>query len=535
MIRIPTSARPIMAALMIIGAGPFSANVLSLRATAAIAAPLFGGLGSTPDGGGTRGLFGQEIPWPLIPLHVTLLPDGRVLSYGTDTNGVQGGFYYDIWDPAKGVELDSHATLANTTATDIFCSTGSWFAPGLNNTNTGLSGKLLLLGGDITVNNVRNYSNNDIVGFDPAIPVADQKLISAGKMKFKRWYATMTTLPNGSKLLLGGQLTPGTGVDTPEIVTAGTGFRTLSEISVQDFVNTAEWWYPRATVGIDGSVYLFQNNGKILKLTTGSPATLTDTTAKTALGDYFYPAVMMPVDFSGFPRMRMMTARNAKKVQIVEVTAGLPIVTDAASLKDDRKWGSLTLLADGSILAFGGSGVYNELTDVVYRAQIFKPVQGTWTDAATAVRPRLYHSTGLLLPDGSVLTAGGGAPGPVTNRNAEIFYPPYLYNTDGTVASRPKIASAPTSLKLGETFQFTLETNITIGSVTLARAGYDTHSYDPEARLFQLEFTQDGTTVTGTLRRYPQFILPGYYMLFAFDAAGHPSIAKMVSIPQTLP
>src|ERR1700740_1289490 len=32
------------------------------------------------------GFFGPPFAWPIIPLHVALLPDGRVLSYGTDQN-----------------------------------------------------------------------------------------------------------------------------------------------------------------------------------------------------------------------------------------------------------------------------------------------------------------------------------------------------------------------------------------------------------------------------------------------------------------
>ena len=54
---------------------------------------------------------------------------------------------------------------------------------------------------------------------------------------------------------------------------------------------------------------------------------------------------------------------------------------------------------------------------------------------------RLYHSTSLLLPDATVITMGGGTPGPETNLNAEIYYPPYLFNDDGTAAARPTITS----------------------------------------------------------------------------------------------
>src|SRR4051794_8749557 len=69
------------------------------------------------------GLFGPAVPWPINPLHVALLPDGRLLNYGTDAAGNQGAaLVYDVWDPALGTDPTAHLTLPNTTVTDIFCS-----------------------------------------------------------------------------------------------------------------------------------------------------------------------------------------------------------------------------------------------------------------------------------------------------------------------------------------------------------------------------------------------------------------------------
>jgi hypothetical protein len=55
---------------------------------------------------------------------------------------------------------------------------------------------------------------------------------------------------------------------------------------------------------------------------------------------------------------------------------------------------------------------------------------------------RQYHSTALLLPDGRVLSSGGGICGTCDQvrylaKNAEIFSPPYLFQADGTPAPRP--------------------------------------------------------------------------------------------------
>ena len=51
----------------------------------------------------TQRLFRQPaatLPGRLSPLHVALLPDGRVMNFGTTEDGNQGGFVYDVWDPA---------------------------------------------------------------------------------------------------------------------------------------------------------------------------------------------------------------------------------------------------------------------------------------------------------------------------------------------------------------------------------------------------------------------------------------------------
>jgi hypothetical protein len=82
------------------------------------------------------GEWSAVFDWPLIAIHAILTPDGKVLTFGTDEAGMQGGqFVYDVWDPVTG----EHTTLPNTTATDIFCSVAV-IVP--------TTGEILIAGGD---------------------------------------------------------------------------------------------------------------------------------------------------------------------------------------------------------------------------------------------------------------------------------------------------------------------------------------------------------------------------------------------------
>ena len=108
-------------------------------------------------------------------------------------------------------------------------------------------------------------------------------------------------------------------------------------------------------------------------------------------------------------------------------------------------------LAGKVVLVTGGSqgpGFNNEAAPVRV-AELWDPKTKKWETVSAMQAPRLYHSTALLLPDGRVLSAGGGqAPVSVSfQNNAEIYSPPYLFR-----GIRPKISSIPEAVSYGETF-----------------------------------------------------------------------------------
>src|SRR5205823_11653281 len=120
---------------------------------------------------------------------------------------------------------------------------------------------------------------------------------------------------------------------------------------------------------------------------------------------------------------------------------------------------NLTVLADGTVLATGGNSSGAGLVDLtpgapVYPAEQWNPATGQWRTLAAMQVTRQYHSSALLLPDGRVLSSGGGICGTCDQvgylaKNAEIFSPPYLFQADGSLAPRPSIDAAPAQTSYG--------------------------------------------------------------------------------------
>ena len=426
--------------------------------------------GVVPIGGVAGGFFGPPFPWPIIPIYMALLPDGRVLSFGTDQGGNQGAqLIYDVWNPSLGNGSNAHTILPNGTSADLFCSAQSLIGEGPS-VPTSRTRNMLITGGDLTVGGVRNYSNKKVNVFNPG----NNTLTASGTMKFARWYHSMITLRNGDKLALGGTVSPGMAAQTPEFYRPASGvWTTLPGISISD--PTPEWYYPRAFVGVDGAVTLLKHSGQIFRITTNNAGFMHDTGSRTAPSAVSYPSVMLA-------NFKVLTVGQDKRVQLVDISSYPPIVFDIANLNYDRIWGNATVLPDGKVVVTGGSGVDNQLTNVAYPAEIWNAfaIPPTWTlgvcPAACAKIARLYHSSALLLPDGSVLTGGGGAPGPINELNAEIYYPSYLYLNDGSgnPAPRPTIVAAPGRLFLGQNFSLTVGSTDQIGRC-LARSSGGQH------------------------------------------------------------
>ncbi len=195
-----------------------------------------------------------------------------------------------------------------------------------------------------------------------------------------------------------------------------------------------------------------------------------------------------------------------------------------------RRHHNATLLPDGAILVTGGTNLagFNEAPEMLLESEIWDPETELWSPLAPAAVHRLYHSTALLLPDGRVLSAGGGRPsasGEVDHKNMEIFHPPYLFR-----GPRPVITSAPESVTYGETFRVETPNAATIAKITLIRLGSVTHAFDQNQRLVTLTFTPVENALEVAVPSNPNAAPPGDYMLFLVDLDGVPSVAPFIRL-----
>lgn len=509
-----------------------------------VADPLFQGL-TIPADAPTRGMWSATQAWPMNGLHAVLLPDGKVLTYGTPQNtpGTQDGRTYDFWDPSLGFVAASHVTSFDAARVNSFCNTSAWLA----------DGRLMLTGG------------NTPLGSSLLTPATGSALTDTATLADQRWYATMLTLPDGRNIMLGGMdpyqedmrnnpdaaIAAGTVSMTPEIYSAGTGWRSLTGARSRDAFGPdyLRASYPRAWVAPDGRVFgisaetmwsldVAANDGAGGITVHGrfkgpASATAPVNVGATNTAVMFAPGRVLQVGGNGYFNGDSLPASNLATV--IDFNDAAPVVTETAAMTYARRFPNSVVLPDGRVLVTGGTRVGNNGgADAVYAAEIWNPATGAWTLGASAAQIRVYHSATLMLANGTVLSTGGGAPGPVNNLNAELYYPPYLFRTvDGAaqLAPRPRISSISSlAFDHGSAVQLRMAGDAPVARLVMLANGSVTHSFNSGQRFLEIPFTQNGASISATLPASASLAPPGYYQIVALDAAGVPSRGAIVSL-----
>jgi Domain of unknown function (DUF1929) len=266
-------------------------------------------------------------------------------------------------------------------------------------------------------------------------------------------------------------------------------------------------------------------------------------------GNYSYPAV----DTWNIP-----ASQACHRITPEPTDGSSPTYVQDDNLPTGRTMGQFIALPDGTLLvingALNGTAGYAQRTGTTttFGAMPFgeslatgpvgqpaiydpnAPSGSRWSTAglSSSSIARLYHSSALLLPDGSVMIAGSNPNVDVnlttkypTTYTAEYFYPPYFSGK-----TRPSLQGIPQSLSYGgDWFDITIPPTSYSGlandaadntTIWLIRPGFTTHAMNMGQRIMQLNNTYNvqanGTIIlhTAQLPPNPNLFQPGPAFLF---------------------
>jgi Domain of unknown function (DUF1929)/FG-GAP repeat len=469
---------------------------------------------------GQGGAWSSVLPTSVVPVFQAVLPNGKVLIWdsvgdGPAESSPDHSFTRAmVWDPTTDTSVRRDLQGYN-----IFCAGYTQLA----------DGRLLVAGGN------KNAALDGIV----QTHIFDWRTETWSRgpdMAAGRWYPAIQALGNDEAVIVGG------GPAVPEVYQTDGKLRRLSNAS-----GFSDRLYPFLTTRPNGQVELMGPPSRMNTINTSGTGAITaaaqdrDNINRTYGSFATYDIGKVLVAGGGDITEGGQSDVPTRTAVVVDVEGGTTSVSSTASMSVGRRQHNLTVLADGSVLATGGMSrsihANVDLDNPVFAAERWDPSTETWTVLSSASRVREYHSSATLLPDGRILTGGGGVcqscvDAGYLEKNVEYFEPPYLYKQDGSGqrASRPGIDSAPSAAVYGQTFNITSAEAGSIAKVGLVRLGAATHSQDQGQRYVPLSFTAAGSTITATAPATSNIAPAGYYMLFITDDAGVPSVAKMIKL-----
>ena len=485
---------------------------------------------------------------PVFGIHAVMLPTGKVMwwayPYGVDPK--QNTAQAWLWDPRTGAfkRVDPPLWLdpadGQLKPANIWCSGNSLLA----------DGRVLVTGGNLDYSGGGQSAKglNKVYTFNPF----NETWVEQPDMPHGRWYPTQTLLPDGRTLILGGldeiggaQNNKDVELFTPSAGRNGRG--TLARIAVRGPGGPPDGGlYPHAFLMPSGRTmitgpypsdsWLFDRIGTTNAFRWGDLPDL-------ASPRWWGTAVIAP----GGPRgsRRITLIGGSPYAPPVPVPTPGPLATSETITEANLTWSpgpsmnvgrshhNTVLLPDGSMVTVGGgfgtrppNGQF-EFDPPQTQVEIYDPKTATWRLGPAQAEGRAYHSTALLLPDGRVISAGDDLNGGVDGDTAEIYEPPYLFRK----GKRPRIRRAPRKTTWKDEFGIRTSSKKVDRAVLMAPSA-TTHNTDMNQRHVELKVfaRAEGTGIDVMAPSNPAVAPPGYYMLFLLNKRGEPSVARWVRL-----
>jgi FtsP/CotA-like multicopper oxidase with cupredoxin domain len=202
-----------------------------------------------------------------------------------------------------------------------------------------------------------------------------------------------------------------------------------------------------------------------------------------------------------------------KTAEWIDLSAAAPAWQSLPDMNVERGKLNSVLLPDGRVAVLGGWANPPDGGPI----EIFDPEDPTagWELGPNMKYNRGYHSSAILMPDGSVVV--GGDPNGATTPN-ERYLPSYFFKP------RPQITVAPAAIGYGQSFSVQTPSPNGIARVVLMRPGAVTHAFNMNQRSVGCAITgASGTAVTATAPPDGNVSPPGHHLLFLIDHDRTPS------------
>src|SRR5215813_3245546 len=364
-------------------------------------------------------------------IHVTLLHTGKVLlaagSGNFDTDFHAGSFTAELWNPMENSLVEVPPPW------DMFCA-GHVVEP---------DGNVLVMGGTTSYPDTGVWrGSNKTYRFNVATSTWEQR----ASMQKGRWYPTAILDPTGTKVLVySGKDEVGATTKTGEVYDRVAD--TWSLLPPRTFpLYPGMLWTAKDQIFFSGASTGSNNwNAGLLSPFTGAFMSVPggiDMTKRNAAATVFAGAVQNQLVWlagGGFPAVRSTVLTDLSQAQPVSVVG--------PALPTAKAYVSAVNLPDLTVLETGGGTARNT---PVYEASIFDPSDRSIRSVAPPSVGRTYHSSAILLPDGSVATFGGDPGGLNKDKSKkfelliEIYRPDYFFK-----GPRPTISTAPVEVTYG--------------------------------------------------------------------------------------